>query len=103
MISFASTSVSVSWKDPPSFHRNGNITGYEVCFSMVKSDEHCDNLVRTTKKSLRLGYLSPATEYKVKVLARNDAGSGNYSEEYFQITNEGKSLIEIVGYSIGCI
>lgn len=86
----------MSWKPPPLFHRNGIITGYEVCFSRVKSSEHCDNIIRTTANSAGLGFLSPATEYKVKVLARNNAGSSNYSEEYFQITNEGKCLIEIV-------
>jgi hypothetical protein len=59
----------------------------------VKSDEHCDRIIRTTATSIRLGYLSPATQYKVKVLARNDAGSGHYSEEYFQITNAGKISI----------
>ncbi|CAB4008616.1 receptor-type tyrosine- phosphatase F-like [Paramuricea clavata] len=83
----SSTSFSISWKAPPSFYRNGIITGYEVCFAWVKSDEHCDRIIRTTATSIRLGYLSPATQYKVKVLARNDAGSGHYSEEYFQITN----------------
>ena len=84
----SSTSIGISWKAPPSFHTNGIITGYEVCFAWVKSQERCDRIIRTTAKSVRLGFLLPATQYKVKVLARNDAGSGRYSKEYLQITNE---------------
>lgn len=85
----SSTSLGISWKSPPLFHRNGIITGYEVCFASVNSDEICDRVIRPTSDSVRLGYLLPATEYRVKVLARNDAGSGNYSDEYFHITNAG--------------
>jgi DUF971 family protein len=70
------------------------IIGYEVCFSWVKSREQCDRIIRTATKSVRLGYLLPATQYRVKVLARNDAGSGNYSEEYLQITNAGMSAVQ---------
>ncbi|XP_028396302.1 uncharacterized protein LOC114520268 [Dendronephthya gigantea] len=82
-----SSSLKVSWEKPPSSRRNGIINGYEVCFGWVKSVEECDVTLRTSASIFSLGYLSSATEYKVKVLARNDAGSGNYSEEYSQITN----------------
>ena len=85
----SSTSLSISWNPPPPFHRNGIITGYEVCFAWVKSSENCDRIIKTKERDFRLGFLSSATKYKVKVLARNEKGRGNYSEEYIQITNSG--------------
>ena len=96
-----STSLLISWIPPPVIHRNGNMTGYEVCFSWVNSEENCERILRTKRNSIRLGYLSPASKYKVKILARNDAGPGNYSKEYFQITNAGTVHLRLRSYEAG--
>ena len=58
----------------------------------VGSDEECDRIIRTKNSNIRVSDLKTAMKYNIKVLAKNDAGSGNYSIEYFQVTNGGKTL-----------
>lgn len=82
---------AISWNQPHPHHRNGIITGYKLCIADAQSNEECDRIIITKGNGVRVSNLVAATKYKVKILARTDAGFGNYSNDIFQITNAGKT------------
>ena len=81
--------LAVSWQAPDKRLWDGELTGYQVCYSTLESDKNAKCLMTATFV-YTISKLHPSTKYFVTVSAGTRAGYGNKSLEVSRITNGGK-------------
>ena len=79
----------VYWQAPDKRLWDGELTGYQVCYSTLESDKNAKCLMTATFV-YTISKLHPSTKYFVTVSAGTRAGYGNKSLEVSKITNGGK-------------
>ena len=85
-------SLSVSWKAPDEDVRNGNLTGYQVCYSDQRNLENPSCIATNTTLSYTINNLQQTTKYFVTVSAGTSAGFGTKSLEINKTTNGGEYI-----------
>ncbi|XP_028399361.1 uncharacterized protein LOC114522811 [Dendronephthya gigantea] len=82
-------SLEISWKAPDKIFWNGELVGYQICFSTKENDESpkCLNINVLSALSYVFSNLIPSTKYFVTVSAGTKIGFGNKSSEISEITN----------------
>ena len=85
-------SLKISWKAPDKIFWNGELTGYQICFSTKENDEHpkCFNKKILSDLFFTIPNLQPLTKYFVTVSAGSRVGYGNKSLEISETTNAGE-------------
>ena len=85
-------SMTVSWDEIPCSRQNGSITGYLLYYTNTTFSDII-NIIGRDHRQYNLTKFTPYTNYTVKVMACNDAGTGPASSEVIQQTEEaGKSV-----------
>jgi hypothetical protein len=83
--------LTVSWRAPAQKLRNGQLTGYNVCYSdKSRSSNPICSPTNAHSNTAQINNLRFATKYFVTVAARKTAGYGLKSMEISKITNGGK-------------
>jgi hypothetical protein len=83
--------LTVSWSAPAQKLRNGQLTGYNVCYSdKTRSSNPTCSLKNPHSNTAQINNLRFATKYFLTVAARTTAGYGPKSMEISKITNGGK-------------
>jgi hypothetical protein len=83
--------LTVSWRSPAQKLRNGQLTGYNVCYSdKSRSSNPICSPTNAHSNTAKINNLRFATKYFVTVAARTTAGYGLKSMEISKITNGGK-------------
>ncbi|XP_028399530.1 uncharacterized protein LOC114522942 [Dendronephthya gigantea] len=82
-------SLEISWRALDKIFWNGELVGYQICFSIKKNDESpkCSNTKVLSTLSYVISNLIPSTKYFVTVSAGTKIGFGNKSSEISEITN----------------
>ena len=76
----SSTRVTLTWSDPPSPQRNGEITGYSVEVCQTDPGGSCRTLpTNGDQTSLDVPSLHPYSLYDWRVAAHTSVGRGPYS------------------------
>ena len=82
-----STTITVQWGEVNCLHRNGEITGYSVQYREVGSETTENVNVTGDAMMAVISGLKSSTNYSIAVAAVNGAGTGDYSDPYFIITD----------------
>ena len=87
----SSESLGISWKAPHKNLRNGELTGYQVCYSssVINKNQNCLH-IESSVLSYNIPKLYSSTKYFVTVAASTKIGFGNKSLAISKITNGGK-------------
>ena len=88
----SSTEIEVSWEEPPSIDRNGEIITYEIQFVPLVSfeDEISSSTINTSNGSVLMMVLTGLeeyVEYNISVRAYTSAGPGPYSDGVVERTD----------------
>lgn len=83
--------LKVSWKPPEERFRNGELTGYQICYSTAENDRN-PKCSLATAFSYTITTLKPFTKYYVTVSAGSKVGFGIKSDEISEITDGGKRI-----------
>ncbi|XP_028417486.1 receptor-type tyrosine-protein phosphatase F-like [Dendronephthya gigantea] len=83
----SASSLLLVWDPPEKNKQNGVITSYTACLSHLKNGS-CFQMFTTGESRWLIGNLNFSTKYYVRILARNKAGSSNYSEGQVIFSNE---------------
>ena len=82
-----SSSITVQWGAVDCIHRNGDITGYSVQYGVVGSGSTQTIIVSgISVTETPISSLMSSTTYSIRVAAVNSAGSGEFSNIMFQLT-----------------
>ncbi|XP_028416881.1 uncharacterized protein LOC114541103 isoform X2 [Dendronephthya gigantea] len=87
--------LNVSWKPPEKSFRNGELTGYQICYSTMKNDKNPECSL-TAAFSYTITTLESFTKYYVTVSAGTKVGYGKKSVEISEITDGGPPLDVVV-------
>ncbi|XP_028402590.1 receptor-type tyrosine-protein phosphatase delta-like isoform X2 [Dendronephthya gigantea] len=82
-------SLQISWKAPKKIFWNGELTGYQICYSTKEKDKRpkCLNMKSLSDLLYTIPNLQPLTKYFVTVSAGTRVGYGNKSLEINEMTN----------------
>ena len=90
--------MTVSWNEVPCSKQNGFIIGYLLYYTNTTFNDTI-NITGGDNRQYTLTTLTPYTNYTVKIIAYNDAGTGPASREIIQQTKEaGKSITTKIYY-----
>ena len=82
-----SSSIIVQWGAVDCIHRNGDITGYSVQYGVVGSGSTQTMSVSVgSVTEATISSLMPSTTYSIQVAAVNNAGTGEFSNIMFELT-----------------
>ena len=96
--SVTSSSITVQWRAVNCIHRNGDITGHIVQYSIQGSGSTVrKNVPGGSATEATLTGLTSTTAYYVAVAAVNSVGIGVYSESISILTEGKNSNLEIYG------
>ena len=86
------SSITVQWGPVDCIHRNGDITGYYICYEVsdASSSETCVSSSSDASESVISG-LEPNTKYIIRVAATNSVGTGPFSP-IITIETDGKTI-----------
>ena len=85
--------LKLSWEPPAENLRNGELTGYQVCYSSQTMSTSPKCIKTNTTLFFTTNNLQPSTKYFVTVAAGTSAGFGNKSAKINKTTNGGIGLI----------
>ena len=92
-----SSSITVQWEAVDCIHRNGDITGYSVRYGVQGSGStQTESVSGGGATQTIISGLTPSTNYSIEVAAVNSAGTGDYSNVIYQLTQG------IVSYTCTC-
>ena len=74
-----STSVEISWDEVVCTHQNGDITGYEINYSISRTENWITQ--STNQTVFTANGLLPLTSYVFRVAAINNEGIGPFSND----------------------
>ena len=90
--------MTVSWNEVPCSKQNGFIIGYLLYYTNTTFNDTV-NITGGDNRQYTLTTLIPYTNYTVKIIAYNNAGTGPASREIIQQTKEaGKSITTKIYY-----
>ena len=82
-----SSSITVQWGAVDCIHRNGDITGYSVRYGVVGSGStQTISVSGSSVTEATISSLMSSTTYSIQVAAVNSAGTGDFSNIMFQLT-----------------
>ena len=96
-----SSTISIQWGTVECIHRNGDITGYSVMYSVVGSGSVIV-LPVVESSQITLSGLVSSTNYSIQVAAVNNAGIGVFSDAITTTTQESESKLYITVYMNPC-
>ena len=78
MVSFSS--ITVQWREVDCIHRNGEITHYQICYTILGDDSSKRCLQSEAVANTKILYITSAPQtYSIQVAAVNSAGEGSFS------------------------
>lgn len=84
--------ILISWKAPLQDERNGEVTGYEVCYSDQAKSDNPTCIKTNAILSYTIKNLQPSTKYFVTIAAGTSVGFGPRSFKVHKTTNGGKQF-----------
>ena len=77
--SMNSSSITVQWGPVDCIHRNGDITGYIICYNILNNSgsQHC---APSNDSEIMIDNLDPYATYIIRVRAVNGVGLGPFGE-----------------------
>lgn len=93
----SSTTIQVMWEEVPPSDRNGMITTYEVFYEPQETFGQllASDIRNTTNLSMLLEELHPFVNYNISVRAYTSVGSGPFSDDVIEVTEQDRQLLEI--------
>ena len=88
-----STSIDVSWNDPPSSHQNGKIVGYSLMYSEVNGSHGVHRYLNTDGRKYTMKGLNKWKVYGISVAAFTRQGPGPYSDSILIRTDQDGTLL----------
>ena len=90
-----STSINVSWEEVPPIDQNGIIITYEVCYEPLETFGGTirKRMVNTSELFVALAELEEFVEYNLSVRAYTNQGSGPFSDDITQTTQEDGTFV----------
>ena len=85
---FSVTSIKAEWKQIPSAHQNGNVSGYILFYKEKLLRAQPYDSIATDKLTVTLQGLKTFTEYSFRILAYNENGNGIATQETHVYTKE---------------
>ena len=87
--SLSSTTINVTWEEVLPCDRNGVIITYEVVFEPLETfGQLTSDISNTSDLSILLEDLHPFVNYNISVRAYTSEGSGPFSEDIVEITQQ---------------
>ena len=86
----SSTTINVRWEEVPSIDQNGIIITYEVCYQPLETFNGTimKETINSSELFRELTDLEGFVEYNISVRAYTSQGSGPFSDDITQITQE---------------
>jgi len=85
-------SLNISWGPPEEINQNGQITGYIIRYTLVRSNETMYETITNGTRYILSG-LFPFANYSVEVAAMTINGTGPFSDPVFELSgHEGKYM-----------